>query len=138
MDLDGTLCDGSAGFDRGDHGYHHYATTDAPANPEMVAVCRDATAEGKAVLIVSGRYDTWLPASRLWVAGVGVTATEFRFRGSRDWRPNPTVKADFVRELRKRYDVVAAYDDDPRNLAMFKRLGVPQVVKVGSFDRRLA
>lgn len=138
MDLDGTLCDGAAGLHLGDYRYHDYATTDAPARPEMLAVIRDAAGRGIETVIVTGRSETWQPAGELWLADHRVTALEFHSRDARDYRPNQVVKSEILADIRTRHSVVAAYDDDPRNLEVFRAAGVPLVVAVGEFDRRLA
>ena len=138
MDLDGTLCDGAAGLHLGDHDYHHYATTDAPARPEMLAVIRDAAGRGIETVVVTGRYARWQPAAELWLWRVRVHPLEFHSRSDSDWRPNRVVKSEILADIRTRHNVVAAYDDDPRNLEVFRAAGIPLVVAVGEFDRRLA
>lgn len=138
MDLDGTLCDGSAYLHLGDHEYHWAATGVAPANPEMVGVIEMAVADGWGVLLMSGRSDRWLERSRKWATKLGIHHDAAYFRASGDWRPNPVVKKELLKRARRDgWDPRVAYDDDPRNIAMFRECGL-EAVKVGQFDRRLA
>ena len=138
MDLDGTLCDGSAGLHLGDYRYHDYATTDAPADPRMLGVIADAAGRGIETVIATGRSETWQYAGERWLERHRVRFLEFHSRGRRDYRSNRAVKADILADIRVRHSVVAVYDDDPRNISMFRAAGVPMVVEVGSFDMRLA
>jgi hypothetical protein len=138
MDLDGTLCDATDFLAYGDHAYHEAATTIAPRNAAMHTVCRTAMASGVAVLIFSGRSEVWLEASEAWIRKADVFYEMIRFRARGDWRHNPDVKRDFVREAKERYEIVAAYDDQPSCCKMFVEEGIPYVELVGVWDPRLA
>lgn len=141
MDLDGTLCDGSGYLGLGDHAYHEAATTVAPVRAEMVDVMTEALERNVFTVILTGRSELWQSAGGVWLERHGLShcVVEFLSRSRGDWRPNAAVKREALLEIRSYgYDVVAAYDDDPRNCAMFRTEGVPGVVQVGTFDRRLA
>jgi phosphoglycolate phosphatase-like HAD superfamily hydrolase len=138
MDLDGTLCDASAYLKYGDHAYHEAATTVAPVNPEMVVAINDARLRGEAIIVLSGRSDTWLGASVAWMQEHGVVADRVEFRARGDYRSNRTVKKERLEKLRRYYEITEAYDDDPRNLDMFRNAGIPKVVEVGTWDWRLS
>ena len=137
MDLDGTLCDGREYLRLGDHAYHEACTTVAPVDPEMKQVCIDAADAGAMVVILTGRSVLWQNAGVNWLIGHGVPFHVFESRPRGDYRSNAEFKTEVARKLERRYRILRAYDDDPRNLRAFEALGI-HAVQVGDFDWRLA
>lgn len=137
MDLDGTLCDGREYLHLGDHAYHEAATSVAPVNPEMKRACVEASNAGTMVVILTGRSVVWQSDGVQWLIGHDVPFHVFESRPRGDYRPNAEFKREVAMRLRRRYDILRAYDDDPRNILMFRDLGIDTVL-VGDFDWRLA
>lgn len=136
VDLDGTLCDCShrrhLAEQRDWKGFYE-ALVDDPVN-EHVRVTVEALAESYTVLLVSGRPLDYAYHTIVWLDESAICYDELHMRKSGDSRDDTIVKREILTELRKKYDIVMAFDDRDRVVKMWRDEGIPcfQVAE-GSF-----
>ena len=135
FDVDGTLCDvrgvrhlidGKGGFDA-----FHRASAGCPPHAHVVEAARQAQAEGRAVLVVTGRVEKWRRLTSMWLALHEVPSDGLWMRRDGDFRKDFLVKREILRRLRGRYDIVRAWDDNPAVLRLWEREGIPTTVVPG-------
>ncbi|MCA9911832.1 MAG: polynucleotide kinase [Anaerolineae bacterium] len=127
VDLDGTLSDCT-------HRRHlaqeknwkafYEALVDDPVN-EPVRNTVEALAESYAVLLVSGRPLDYLHHTLVWLDEKAISHDELHMRKSGDNRDDTIVKREILAELRKKYDIVMAFDDRDRVVKMWRDEGIP-------------
>ncbi|WP_328856866.1 hypothetical protein OG579_16860 [Williamsia herbipolensis] len=136
VDVDGTLCDVTTalhhltGPRRNFHAFHE-ATAQCPPNPHVLDWCHQRHAEGHTVIVVTARkyqHETltvdWLDR-HMPVPYVGPL-----MRGDFDDRNDNLVKRAILRIITGEmgYRVVAAIDDRPRVIALWRSLDIPTTV----------
>lgn len=135
FDMDGTLCDvrGIRGLLNGPGSFHafHNASVDCPPNLEVVDAARREHAEGRAVLIVTARQARYRNLTAMWLALHDVPSEAMWMRGVGDYRPDYEVKRDILTRIRVRYRPVAAWDDNPAIVRLWREEGIPVHVVPG-------
>ncbi|MEN3586721.1 hypothetical protein AAH978_21615 [Streptomyces sp. ZYX-F-203] len=138
FDVDGTLVDvsGIRHLIDGPGGFaaFHLAGASCPAHPHVVEAAREAHAEGRAVLVVSGRERRWERLTSMWLALHEVPSDGLWMRRLGDYRPDYVVKREILASLRRRYDVVRAWDDNPNVIRLWQEEGIPVEVVPGWTD----
>lgn len=130
FDVDGTLCDVSSvrhfvasrpkNFDA-----FHAGSIDCPPHADVARAARAATAEGLAVLVVTARKLMWRYHTILWLAEQRIPYDELYMRDDRDGRRDVEVKTDILRDIeRDGYRPVAAWDDNPSIVALWRSRGI--------------
>ncbi|WP_030898635.1 hypothetical protein [Streptomyces sp. NRRL F-5126] len=140
FDMDGTLCD-VRGIRHlldgpGRFAAFHSASVDCPPHPHVVQAAREAHAEGLAVLIVTARETRWRNHTAMWLALNDVPSDAMWMRARGDYRPDFEVKRDILAGIRTRYRPVAAWDDNPAVIELWRGEGVPVHVVPGWDDHR--
>lgn len=93
-----------------------------------VAFCRRHHAAGRTILVVTARENRWRDATVAWLREhLPVPFLGPWHRRNGDARPDPAVKAEIWDELTRRYAVRAAIDDRADVLALWDRLGIPEI-----------
>lgn len=134
-DVDGTLCD-VRGIRHlldgpGRFAAFHSASVDCPPHPHVVEAARADHAAGRAVLIVTGREARWRHHTAMWLALAGVPSDAMWMRAYGDYRPDYEVKADVLAAIRRRYRLVAAWDDNPAVIRLWRQHDIPVHVVPG-------
>jgi FMN phosphatase YigB (HAD superfamily) len=128
FDMDGTLCDvrGVRHLLDGPGRFHafHTASASCPPNAEVVAAARAEHAAGRAVLIVTARSVRYRAHTAMWLALHDVPSDAMWMRAARDMRPDYEVKRDILAAIRRRYRPVAAWDDNPAVLRLWREQGI--------------
>ncbi|UBF41663.1 polynucleotide kinase [Gordonia phage AnarQue] len=132
VDVDGTLCDVSTAL-------HHLPNFDAfhaasrlcPPTPGVLDWCARQVAAGRRLVVVTGRKYQHETLTMEWLA----EHLPYRYlgpfmRGDDDSRADTEVKRDIYEILRTDHqlDVVAAIDDRPSIIRLWRSLGVPVTV----------
>lgn len=134
FDVDGTLCDvrtirhliASKGFDA-----FHRESANCPPHDHVVEAVRQAAAAGHAVLIVTGRVEKWRRLTSMWLALHDVPSDALEMRPDADYRKDYVIKKEILARLRRRYDILHAWDDNPAVLKLWAEEGIPTTVVPG-------
>jgi len=139
VDVDGTLCDVS--------GIRHYVLAN-PARPNFdrfhsaSALCPPIAstldwvgaqrAAGRAVIVVTSRKRRWEHLTRQWLRKWEIEYDWLLMRADADQRKDRAVKASILTRIRaKGYEVVAAIDDNPAIIELWRREGIEVTVVPG-------
>jgi phosphoglycolate phosphatase-like HAD superfamily hydrolase len=138
FDVDGTLCDVRSirHLLRASNNFHafHMASIDCPPHQWVVDAAREVHAAGDAVLIVTARDWKYRNLTAFWLAMHDVPSDAMWMRRSGDPRPDHLVKADILKQIRRSFDPVHAYDDRPTVCDLWKRNRIPVTVVPGWED----
>ena len=131
FDLDGVLSDAAgrqhylAGPGRKDWDGFFAASGDDPIIEETARLL-ELLDDELGVVLLTARPDTVRDATLAWLARYGLRWDLLIMRAAKDWRPSPEVKREALRQLRDAgYDVRLAFEDDRRNVDVFRAEGVP-------------
>ena len=141
FDLDGSLVDVS-GIRHllegpGRYDAFHRASIDCPPNAWVVDAARIAHRIGRAVLIVTGRSVEYRNLTAMWLALQRVPSEAMWMRGRGDYRKDYVVKREILAKIRTRWNPVAAWDDNPAVLQLWREEGI-RTVRVPGWDDELA
>lgn len=135
-DVDGTLCDvrgirhyvtsGSRDF----HSFH-MASQFCPPNHDVVEQARAARAEGRAVIVLTARMARYRMLTRRWLNSWDIPFDILRTRRDGDFRKDAVVKREILASLRRDFDIVRAYDDNPAVIEVWQSEGIETVVVPG-------
>ena len=141
FDMDGTLADVSSirhylrAFDNGknykDFEAFHRESVNVPTHPSVVAHALAAHVLGNAVLIVTARRAMWRHHTAWFLAMHGIPSDALYMRGNKDNRPDYHVKKDILAQIRTRYNVIHAVDDNPSVIALWHEEGIPTTIVEG-------
>jgi hypothetical protein len=133
IDVDGTLADvssirhhvlGAPGVHK-DFDAFHRESVNVPAHRHVVDAALRAHILGTAVLIVTARKARWRNHTAMWLALNGVPSDGMWMRADHDSRPDREVKQGILNRIRLTYDVIHAYDDNPKVLEVWEANGIP-------------
>ncbi|GAA1412045.1 hypothetical protein AUR04nite_00170 [Glutamicibacter uratoxydans] len=134
-DLDGALCDTSSvvhfvdkthkDFTRKDLDAFHRGSMDCPPNQFLTEEWLKAKNDGVKCIVLTGRPEKWRRETTWWLMRNGFYADHHIHRMDGDKRPAYVVKEEVLLELQEHYEIVYAYDDDPRVIAMYERNEIP-------------
>lgn len=144
FDMDGTLCDvssiryhinpqdprfsGKKRFDR-----FHAESIDCPPHDwvaEMARMFHETV--GYSVLIVTARMEEWRYHTILWLEENGVPYDRLYMRKDGDVRKDFTIKEEILNAIhRDGFTVVAAYDDNPNVIDVWRRRGIRTITVPG-------
>lgn len=145
-DCDGTLCDVEAIrflVDPGDPDYlgyrdfdrFHLLSIDCPPHQRVLDAVAQDVADGILIIVVTARGERFRTLTRWWLHMNGVHPVEQHHRGEFDHRIDVDVKLDILNDLRQRYEIVGAWDDNPRIVALWESEGIPVDVMPGWPER---
>lgn len=145
VDVDGTLADVSSirhhillthpdnpGYR--DFDAFHKASVWVPPIHATLDTVRGHRARGLGVLVVTARMEKWRHHTQAWLESHDVHWDELHHRPDWDTRPDSLVKADILADLRTRWTVTAAIDDNPNVIALWEAEGIPTTVVPGWLD----
>lgn len=136
FDMDGTLCDVTSirhhviNQPRDFDAFHRNAAT-CPANLEVVADLWDARRHGLVVLILTGRMERWRDMTTSWCWSRNIPFEGLLMRPDNDFRKDTVVKAEMLERVRKVYEPVHAWDDNPTVVELWENEGIPVTVIPG-------
>jgi FMN phosphatase YigB (HAD superfamily) len=138
VDVDGTLCDVSSalhhittpGVTKNFDAFHQ-AAAQCPPTDWVLDWCEDQRAAGHTLVIVTGRMYRHDVSTQEWLMKY-LPHNDFYgpfMRGDDDTRPDTEVKRDIHALLTSpdyyNFDIVAAIDDRPSVIALWRSLGIP-------------
>lgn len=136
FDMDGTLCDVRsirhlvAGPRRDFHAFH-MSSGGCPANPEVAEAARQARRDGRAVIIVTARMEHYRNVTSMWLALNAVPSDALLMRRDGDFRKDFVVKREILTKIRRRWNPVHAWDDNPEVIALWQQEGIECTVVPG-------
>lgn len=124
FDVDDTLCDTRATRDGVQRPIEEQAQRWLAAAPitSTVEQAKAHMREGHAIVIVTARGEAFAEATKAQVESFGIDVAAIYARATGDNRVDWKVKADAVDVLLNDFTPVAAYDDKPRNLDVFRKI----------------
>ena len=138
VDVDGTLVDVSgirhyvtAGHKTRNFDDFHKASAVCPAIPDSLSWVEGQRARGRKIIIVTARQRQYEHLTRVWLRKWGIHFDELHMRDTGDPRPDSDVKRDILAQIRERYDVREAIDDNPSVIALWRSEGIPVTVVPG-------
>jgi len=139
FDMDGTLADVSSIRHYLESDVHHKKEFDkfhaesvnVPAHDYVVNAAQMAHILGHAVLIVTARKHMWRHHTAWWLAMHRVPSDMLMMRGNNDRRKDYEVKKDMLDTIRKAYNIIHAWDDNPNIIRLWQEEGIPTTVVPG-------
>jgi phosphoglycolate phosphatase-like HAD superfamily hydrolase len=143
FDMDGTLADVSSirhhlkKFDESKrrvvkhfHRFHSESVS-VPSHPHVVNAAQMAHMLGHAVLVVTARKHMWRHHTAWWLAMNDVPSDMLMMRANEDNRKDYEVKADMLDTLRREYDIIHAWDDNPSIIRLWQENNIPTTIVPG-------
>lgn len=129
FDMDGTLADVRSirhhvlakpkNFDA-----FHAESVNVPANKEVANAAQVAHLLGHAVVIVTARKQMWARHTAMWLALNSIPSDAMFMRRNDDHRADVLVKRDILEAVRHSWNVIAAWDDNPKIIELWKSEGI--------------
>lgn len=140
LDIDGTLCDNRSIIhmltDKANRDYdgYHVKSIDLPVHADVLKIAREARMQGLAILVVTARPERFRKVTFDWLLKNNIPMDEFHMRPDSDFRPDDEAKRTILADLRTRYDIVHAVDDNPVNAKLFReeKIGVTFIPGYGN------
>lgn len=147
FDMDGTLADVRSirhlvvpptpkpkGWKKDFHAFHALSV-DVPPNRAVVDHAHRASLLGNAVVIVTARAAKYRPHTAFFLAMHNIPSDALYMRANNDNRPDYDVKRDILAQIRTRYNVIHAVDDNPEVIRLWQEEGIPTTIVEGfGFD----
>jgi phosphoglycolate phosphatase-like HAD superfamily hydrolase len=136
FDFDGTFCDVRPILhllDRSDRHLKafHEATHLAPENKNVFDLHAEVKEAGITDILISVRGEMWRGVTTSWLAQRDYEPEYFHMRRDDDMRPHPEVKREIIAGIKQEWNILAAVDDDPKNIVMFEEEGIPAILVPG-------
>lgn len=138
FDMDGTLVDVSSvrahvvsATRRKDFDAFHRAAIDCPPHWWVVHAARWWQLAGFAVLIVTARNAKYRNSTAFWLAMHGVPSEAMWMRADGDHRPDYVVKREILAKIRRSWNPLHAFDDNPNVVALWREEGMSCTVVPG-------
>ena len=137
FDMDGTLANVSSirhhltKFDEGKRRIikhfdrFHEDSVNVPSNSYVVNAAQVAHMLGHDVIIVTARKHKWRNHTAMWLALNNIPSDAMFMRHDNDDRKDVSVKRDILSVIRTSWNVLAAWDDNPAIIALWKEEGIP-------------
>jgi beta-phosphoglucomutase-like phosphatase (HAD superfamily) len=109
----------------------HAESVSVPPHDHVVNAAQMAHMLGHAVLIVTARKHMWRHHTAWWLAMNGVPSDMLMMRGNDNNRKDYEVKKDMLDTLRKAYDIIHAWDDNPNIIRLWKENNIPTTIVPG-------
>lgn len=136
FDIDGTLCDVSsirmcvegpnADFDE-----FHRRSVDCLPIQWVKEAAIEAARGGFQVIQVTARQEKYRALTGFWLAMHKIPSEALYMRTNGDFRPDYEVKCDILSQIKDKYNIVKAYDDNPTIVEMWSENNIPCVVVPG-------
>ena len=109
----------------------HAESVSVPPHDHVVSAAQMAHMLGHAVLVVTARKHMWRHHTAWWLAMHDVPSDVLMMRGDEDNRKDYEVKKDMLDTLRKAYDIIHAWDDNPSIIKLWQENNIPTTVVPG-------
>lgn len=109
----------------------HHASVFCEPHAWVVEEVREHHAAGHVVIILTARKDRWRELTSNWLETHDVPHHELHMRKDDDNRPDRIIKEEILLELRERFEIVGAFDDNPSVIALWEEHGIPVTVVPG-------
>lgn len=142
-DMDGTLCNvssirhhliptdprftGKKNFDA----FHSESVNCPPHAHVKEAFLRLQTEDGYKMIVVTARQEKYRAHTSWWLSEQGLHPDEHHHRPNGDFRRDVEIKREILEDLRKRYNIVQAWDDNPAIIELWKSEGIDTVIVPG-------
>lgn len=83
--------------------------------------------QGYKVIVVTARQEKYRAHTSWWLSEQGLHPDEHHHRQNGDFRKDVEIKREILADLRKRYDIVQAWDDNPAIIELWKSEGIDTV-----------
>lgn len=113
----------------------HAESVVVPPHDHVVNAAQMAKILGHAVLIVTARKHMWRNHTAWWLAMNNVPSDMLMMRGNDDNRKDYEVKKDMLDTIRKAYNVIHAWDDNPSIIKLWTEEEIPTTVVPGWEDK---
>lgn len=139
FDMDGTLCNVTSvrhhvkGKWR-DFDAFHRGSLDCPPHHWVVEAAHRLHRKGIGILVLTGRVAKWREGTERWLNTWGVPFDELLTRAEGDFRPDTVIKAELLADVRTRWHVTVAFDDNPGIVKLWRSEGIPTTVVPGWGD----
>ena len=143
VDCDGTLVDVRSirhhlipptpkpkGWFKDFHAFHTESVSMPVIQSTKDAVTR-AHMMGVDVVVVTARRHMYRHHTAWFLALNGIHSDALIMRGNKDGRPDYEVKADMLKQIQARWDVLHAYDDNPSIIKLWKENNIPTTIVEG-------
>lgn len=104
---------------------YHRLAQECPAIWETIDKCEGMHTQGVDVVVVTARSERYRGLTKQWLHKYAVPYRALYMRPEGDHRPDYDVKKDLLAEIQEQWDVVRAYDDNPKVLALWEEMGIP-------------
>jgi FMN phosphatase YigB (HAD superfamily) len=112
----------------------HERSVDVPAHDYVVNAAQVAHMLGLDILVVTARKHMWRHQTAWWLAMHGVHSDALFMRGNLDNRPDYEVKKDILETIRRQWDVIHAFDDNPSIIKLWTEEGISTTMVDGWED----
>ena len=109
----------------------HAESINVPPHDYVVNAAQMAKILGHAVFIVTARKHMWRNHTAWWLAMNNVPSDMLVMRGDDDNRKDYEVKKDMLATIRKAYNIIYAWDDNPSIVKLWAEEGIPTTVVPG-------
>lgn len=142
FDMDGTLCDVTGirhlvlGGVRNFEAFHR-ESVNCPPHSHVVEAARRAQEDGLAVLIVTARKAKFRNHTAMWLALNRVPSDAMLMRANHDNRKDVEVKRDILRQIRRSWNPIHAWDDNPAIVSLWEAEGIPCTIVPGWLEEKI-
>lgn len=139
FDMDGTLCDVSSvrhhvkGRERNFDAFHRDSLS-CPPHHWVADTARWVHSSGHGVLILTGRMAKWREGTARWLEKWNIPFDELLTRADGDFRKDTVIKAELLANVRRRWQITEAIDDNPAIVELWRSEGIPTTVVPGWDD----
>ena len=109
----------------------HAESVNVPPHSHVVNAAQVAKMLGNDVLIVTARKHQWRHHTAWWLAMHGVPSDALFMRANNDNRPDYLVKKDMLATIRKAWNPIYAWDDNPAIIQLWEEENIPHTVVEG-------
>jgi len=102
----------------------HAESVNVPPHSHVVNAAQVAKMLGHDILIVTARKHQWRNHTAWWLAMHDVPSDALFMRGDDDNRKDVDVKRDMLSIIRKQWNVIAAWDDNPSIVSLWNEKGI--------------
>ena len=137
FDVDGTLADVRGirhhvlGTGRKNFDAFHSESVNVPPHQHVANAARVAYLLGHDPVVVTARKVRWARHTGMWLAMHDIPSAAMFMRGDADSRSDVEVKRDILKAIKKSWNVVAAWDDNPKSIELWESEGIPTNIVEG-------
>ena len=139
FDMDGTLADVSSirhhlipdENRKKDFDTFHSESVNVPPHSHVVNATQIAKMMGHEVVIVTARRHAWRHHTAWWLAMHHVPSDALFMRGNDDYRKDVEIKRDILNTIRKTWNPIHAWDDNPSIIGLWTEEGIPCTIVEG-------